>query len=705
MVRSVEEILKKEFGKSLSDRDVHILDPFVGTGNFIVRVMQEIKKTALPYKYANELHCNEVMLLPYYIASMNIEHAYVEATAEYQPFEGICLVDTFELAEASQPSLFTAENSARVEKQKAAPIFVIIGNPPYNIGQQNENDQNRNRIYETLDGQIAATYAADSKATLRNSLRDPYVKAFRWASNRLTKSGVLAFVTNNGFLDGLAADGMRKHLAQDFDALYLLDLGGNVRKNPKLSGSTHNVFGIQVGVSINILIRKRSASPVKTPQIFYARLPEFATKEEKFVFLEQNADCTRVNWTQLHPDSHYRWLRDSTTGFDDLVPMGSKEAKRGEENSIFSTYCNGQKSNSDAYVYGFDRDMLAKRAQLMVRNFNEELSRYRYSHFPDDVDAFLHVDEHKLKWIRNTKRHLKRGKQAEFATTDIRCALYRPFCSEFTFFHEIFNEDLYQLPEFFSADKGNHAICVNMTSERPFAALITDRVPNLVAVGGFGCTTQVFPFSQDGGRTSNITDWALEQFRSHYDDPSITKWDIFYYTYAVLHHPEYRTRYAANLKRELPRIPYAPDFQAFAKAGKRLAELHVDYEKQKEYPLEQREKPGVKLDLRVEKMRLSKDKQTLIYNDFLTLTGIPKEVYDYRLGNRSALEWVIDQYQVSTDKRSGITNDPNRRDDPEYILRLIGQVITVSLETVKTVEALPALGLPEMEKGVAAKKD
>jgi len=235
-------------------------------------------------------------------------------------------------------------------------------------------------------------------------------------------------------------------------------------------------------------------------------------------------------------------------------------------------------------------------------------------------------------------------------------------------------------------------------------ALLTDSISDL-HLSSPGCGTQCFPFytySEDGStRRENITDWALEQFRSHYHDRSITKWDIFYYTYAVLHHPEYRTRYAANLKRELPRIPYAPDFHAFAKAGKRLVELHVDYEKQKEYPLEQREKPGAKLDLRVEKMRLSKDKQTLIYNDFLTLTGIPKEAYDYRLGNRSALEWVIDQYQVSTDKRSGITNDPNRPDDPEYILRLIGQVITVSLETVKTVTALPDLGLPKNQQQTA----
>jgi predicted helicase len=259
MVRSVEEILHKEFGKSLSSKDVHILDPFVGTGNFIVRVMQEIKRTQLEQKYKQELHCNEVMLLPYYIASMNIEHEFYELAGAYEPFEGICLVDTFELAEAKQISFFSTENTERVERQKRAPITVVIGNPPYNVGQLNENDNNKNRKYKVMDKRVAETYAKDSKATNKNALSDPYVKAIRWASDRIIQNGqgIVALVTNNSFIDNLAFDGMRQHLEKDFDSLYVLDLGGNVRKNPKLSGTTHNVFGIQVGVSINIFVRKR----------------------------------------------------------------------------------------------------------------------------------------------------------------------------------------------------------------------------------------------------------------------------------------------------------------------------------------------------------------------------------------------------------------------------------------------------------------
>ena len=701
MVKSVEDILQKEFHRSLNDKEVHILDPFVGTGNFVVRIMQEIKKTALSYKYENELHCNEVMLLPYYIASMNIEHAYLEATGEYKPFPGICLVDTFELAEPRQAQLgfMTEENTKRVARQKKAPIFVIIGNPPYNAKQLDENDNNRNREYRTIDSEVADTYVKDSRATLRNSLRDPYIKALRWSSNRLGLNGVLALVTNNGFVDGLAADGIRKHLMKDFDAIYILDLGGNVRKNPKLSGSTHNVFGIQLGVSINLFIRKRSnAVSSSSAHVFYSRVDEFWRKEQKYAFLEQASDWNSVEWREVRPTSDARWLTDGLDeDFGTFLAIGSKEAKRGAEKSIFQTYCNGAKSNSDPYVFRFNEGTLRLTYKDMVDTYNAQLDRWRRAGRPDEIDAFIEVDERKLKWIRHTKRSLTRGKEALFAPNSIRTSLYRPYARCKYIFDAIFNEDLYQLPEFFPEGKENKAICVNMTAERPFACIATSVIPNLVVAGGFGCTTQCFPFyvyDEDGSnRRENITNWTLEQFCEHYNDKSITRWDIFHYVYAVLHHSEYRERYAENLRRELPRIPFTPDFRPFVKAGESLLDLHLNYEKKHDYTLEQIEKEGEQLDMRVERMRLSSDKISIVYNDFLTLKGIPLETYQYRLGNRSALEWVIDQFQVSTDNRSGITNDPNRADDPQYILRLIGQVITVSLETNNIVRSLPELGV------------
>ncbi len=309
MVKSVEEILHEGFGRSFSDEGVHTIDPFVGTGSFMVRVMREMQKSRLPYKYANELHCNEVMLLPYYIASMNIEHEYYELTGSYQPFEGICLVDTFELAEGKQLPLFTEENTARVERQKRAPIFVVIGNPPYNAGQVNENDNNKNRKYKEMDKHVAKTYSRDSTATLLNQLSDPYVKAIRFASDRVNDEGIVAFVTNNSFIEGIAFDGVRRHLEDDFDAIYILDLGGNVRKNPKLSGTTHNVFGIQIGVSINLFIKRKTDEP-RQARIYYARLDEFWRKKEKYDFLDEKTSLGGIDWTEITPDTKHTWLTE-----------------------------------------------------------------------------------------------------------------------------------------------------------------------------------------------------------------------------------------------------------------------------------------------------------------------------------------------------------------------------------------------------------
>jgi predicted helicase len=711
MVRSVEEILKKEFGKSLGDREVHILDPFVGTGNFIVRVMQEIPKTRLQYKYENELHCNEVMLLPYYIASMNIEHAYLDATGDYKPFEGICLVDTFELAEEKQPSLFTAENTARVERQKRSPIFVIIGNPPYNVGQTDENENNKNRPYPELDRKIAETYSTDSEATLLNKLRDPYVRAIKWASDRIGDSGIVCFVTNNSFVEQIAFDGMRFHLEHDFDRIYLLDLGGNVRKNPKLSGTTHNVFGIQVGVSINCFVKlpERASGGAN---VYYARLDEFWRKEQKYDFLERSESWGNIQYEQLTPDLRHNWLTSGMEAdFGTYPSLGTKDTKsasRKNVEALFKLFSLGAVTNRDVYAVSFSEEQLQQSARRFIKRYSEVLG-VRTANPDTPITELADATDPRIKWTRQVKAALVKCRPTKFDPAFVRRYLYRPFTIEYIYFDPFWNEEQYKTARIFPNEESeaeNLAICLPSLGGRVgFWCIATRHIPSLTLTSVDGA--QCFPFySYDGEnaeRTENLTRWAQEQFRSHYKDKSITKWDIFYYTYAVLHHPEYRTRYAANLKRELPRIPFAPAFPAFVKAGKRLAELHVDYEKQKEYPLERREKPGEKLNLRVEKMRLSKDKQTLVYNDFLTLTGIPKETYDYRLGNRSALEWVIDQYQVFTDKRSGITNDPNRDDDPEYILRLIGQVITVSLETVEIVNALPDLGLPKTDAAEAAK--
>lgn len=703
MVKSVAAILEREFGRSLADEGVHIIDPFVGTGNFIVRMMREIPKTALERKYASELHCNEVMLLPYYIASMNIEHEYYDATGVYEPFEGICLVDTFDLAEDRQLPLFAPANTQRVESQTQTPMFVVIGNPPYNVGQVNENDNNKNRKYPTLDRRVADTYAKESRATLKQALADPYVKAICWAADRIGEEGVVAFVTNNSLLDGVAFDGMRKQLAKDFNAIHILDLGGNVRKNPKLSGTSHNVFGIQVGVSINLLIKRKDEAD-SLCRVYYSRVDEFWRKEEKYRFLDESEHYGNIDWQPLTPDRRHTWLTEGLRAeFENFVPLGSKGAKttKGEATDVlFQVYSNGVKTNRDAWAYNFSPVTLTANMTRMIDTYNGHVYMWdRQRTLGEDIDDFVTYDDRKISWSSGLKQKLNKGHIAEFLQANVRSSLYRPFVKSSLYFDRAMNDRVSVFPFIFPTqmtEKENRVICLSgLGSNKPFQVLVTQIIPCFDALE----KTQCFPFftyDEDGSnRRENITDWALAQFREQYGDDTITKLDIFYYVYGLLHHIGYRERYQANLKRELPRIPFAPDFRAFVAAGDRLAELHVGYEDQPEYSLALMETLDVSLDWRVDKMRLSKDKTQLRYNDFLTLDGIPAEAFNYRLGNRSALEWVIDQYRVKTDKRSGILNDPNRADDPQYIVRLIGKVISVSLETVKIVDGLPELGIRE----------
>ena len=699
MVRSVGDILGTEFNRSLSDSGVHIIDPFVGTGNFIVRTMREIRPTGLEDKYQSELHCNEVMLLPYYIASMNIEHEFYEATGDYQPFEGICLVDTFDLAENRQLPLFAPDNTRRVEAQKDTSMFVVIGNPPYNVGQVNENDNNKNREYPTMATRVAETYAKDSTASNKNALADPYVKAIQWAADRIGEEGVVAFVTNNSFLDGVAFDGMRKHLADDFDAIYILDLSGNVRKNPKLSGTTHNVFGIQVGVSINFFIKRRDNANSQA-EIFYARVDEFWRKEDKYRYLDSKQHCRNIEWKPVKPDRRYTWLTEGLhSEFETFIPMGTQKAKRARDDTedvVFRHYGRGVATSRDAWAYNFNRNALAENMSRMIDTYNEQVFKWGHRGNRDaNVDDFVISDDVKISWSESLKRNLQRGKTTDFSQEKVRTSLYRPFTKSNLYFDRMMIERVYVFPSIFptpQTEQENRVICVTAVgNKKPFHCLMVQQIADLHLTGDSQC----FPFytydENGSNRRENITDWALAQFRAHYRDESIGKWDIFHYVYGLLHHPDYRERYQANLKRDLPHLPYTPDFWGFAKAGRRLGEIHIGYEEVPEYPLHFIENREVPIDWRVEKMKLSKDKTQLVYNDFLTLDGIPAKAFDYRLGNRSALEWVIDQYRVKTDKRSGIVNDPNRADAPRYIVKLIGKVITVSLETVDIVEGLPAL--------------
>jgi predicted helicase len=646
MCNSVEEALKEEFGLTLASPEVVILDPCTGTGNFIVNLIDRMPGKALAEAYQSRLFANEVMLLPYYVASLNIEHAYYERVRQYEPFPGLCFVDTLDMAE-QQGNLFTAANTERVEREKEAAVTVIIGNPPYNVGQKSENDNNRNRKYKLVDGRIHGTYAKDSRASSKSKLDDPYVKFFRWAADRLDgHDGIVCFVSNNGFIDQTAFDGMRKHLLQDFDRIDHIDLHGNVRRNPKLSGTTHNVFGIQVGVGITLAVRKRGA----TPRLRYYRVPEMWRKGQKLELLTRR----EVTWNTLTPDSQHTWLApDHADEYRALLPIGP----------LFGIRTLGLNTNRDEVVYDFDPVKLDSRMRECIANYNGEVDRHKR-----DKSATFSSS---IKWSSRLKECLARGQQAEFEESKIRVAIYRPYSKRWVFFDGVLNQRTFQWPRVTGL-----VICLtDVAFEKPFMALMCDGIVDLHLVGA-GAGTKCFPLS-------HLKDTAIAQFRRQYSNDSITKEEIFHYLYALLHYSEYRARFAGNLKLELPRIPFAPDFDAFAAAGKELARLHVEYESVEPWPLQFIEDRRVPYSERVTKMKLSADRQSLRVNESLTLAGIPAEVFEYRLGSRSALEWVIDQYQVKGE------SDPNREDDPGYIVRLVGQVVRVSIATVQIVKSLP----------------
>jgi len=655
MCQSVEDALREEFGYTLASPEVVILDPCTGTGNFIVNLIGRMPGKAVAQAYQNRLFANEVMLLPYYVASLNIEHAYYERMKQYEAFHGLCFVDTLDMAEAQQIGLFTAANTERVEREKGAAITVIIGNPPYNVGQKSENDNNKNRKYKVLDGRVRDTYAKDSKATNKNSLSDMYVKFFRWAADRLQgRDGIVCFVSNNGFLQGVAFDGFRKHFSQDFQRIDHLDLRGNARTTgERRRAEGGNVFDNQIrtGIGITVAVRKNAAKP----QIRYHVVPPCGKAAEKRRILVDLGSRSRTPWQTLVPNPEHTWLiPEHSNEYREFVAM----------EDLFDLYTVGVKTNRDDVVYDWDSEKLAKRMRGFIAGYNAEVYRHQSEPDADWPD--------RLKWSEKLKIGARRGRLVKFREGAIVRSLYRAYARKYLYYDPLLNERPYLTSKAFPGGVGQ-AICCCIDSQMPFSALMTDCVPSHAPGGRPG---QCFPLSR-------VKDAGLVQFRTRYSDDSITTEHLFHYLYAVLNHPAYCERYAANLRRELPRIPFAPGFAAFASAGKELARLHVEYESLDPWPLKEIETEGVPYSQRVEKMKLSADKQSLRVNESLTLSGIPAEAFEYRLGSRSALEWVIDQYQVKGE------SDPNREDDPGYIVRLVGQVVRVSVATVQIVKALP----------------
>lgn len=730
ILHATDRLLEKEFGQHLCDEGVHVLDPFTGTGTFIVDLINDEKLMPvekLPFKYANELHCNEILLLAYYIATINIEHAYhSRVEGDYVPFPGAVLTDTFQMYEIGDPldlEVFV-DNSERILRQMESPINVIIGNPPYSAGQQNANDNNANESYPTLDGKIAQTYASKTSATLKTALYDSYIRAFRWASDRIGKRGVISFVSNGGWIDGQSTNGFRKCLVEEFSSIYVFNLRGNQRTQGEQSrkeGGKIFGSGSRAPIAITMLVKNPDAAEQGT--IYYHDIGDYLDRDTKLAIVGSSLDQEPFEWDTITPDKHGDWLNQRDDSFDDFAPLGLENRPQKTPNGIFSLYSLGVSTNRDSWLYGFSRHAVAKNVSSLIDCYSEESERYQKEGQGSSPDSFMNFDTTQIAWSSTLLRHAASGDKALFDKGNILKATYRPFCKQWLYFDQILIDRQGQADSMFPPGKPNLAITItNGSSPLP---LVVDGVPNLHTNGDSRC----FPLywyerkenlgglfevsgSDDFVQHDAITDEALELFRSVYSrafpgrykkdgGEELTKEDIFFYIYGILHSKEYRERFASNLKKDLPRMPLARDFASFSHAGRKLSDLHLGYETVEPYPLTVRgdvDNPG-----KVSKMKWGKkrdpetgkkvdDVTTLIYSENLTFSGIPEAANDYKVNGRSPLEWMIDRYQVKTDKASGIVNDPNEySDDPTYISGLIPRLVTVSMATLDLVNSLPEL--------------
>jgi predicted helicase len=697
MSASIVHVLQQHFGKNLGASDVKVLDPCTGTGNFVVNLLRRVPRKNVKDFYAERLFANEIMLMAYYIAALNIEHAYYEITQDYEPFEGLCFVDTLDIADRAQKgfAFINEKNTERVERQKKSEITVIVGNPPYNMGQKSENEDNKNRSYDEIDKRIRSTYAKDSTATLKNKLYDPYVRFFRWAVDRLEKRpGIVCYVSNNSFIDHHAFDGMQKHLLQDFTRVYHIDLHGDVNRDRTLSGTQHNVFGIQLGVGITVAVREPGHRD-DDHSLYYHRVPERWSRNQKLGWLAELKDLSKVEWQVLEP---HKWLELETAAeYGLMMPLGTKEAKKVDSPhapAVFRSFTVGVLTARDEVAYDFNKATLTERMEQFVADYNAEVDRYhRVSKTNKKIDVDKFVNK-KLKWTDRLKKAMVAGHEAETSSEKYRRSLWRPFCKKWLYFDRMLNERVYLTPELFptqETESKNLVICCTSHSQMPFSCIVTNCLPNEAVGGRNGQCLGLYGFSEDGTiRADNITDWSLAEFRGHYDDKTITKPQIFSYVYAILHHPAFRAHFAANLRHGIPRIPLAKDFRACVKIGEKLIELHVNYEKAVRFDLAWVESEDFPLSTKVTgRMVLDKEAGTIVVNNSLTLEGIPKDAFDYVLGTRSALEWVVDQYRYEEDEEGNALSDCNDPDDDEYIVSLIERVTTVSIETISLVASLP----------------
>ncbi len=697
MVEGTDWLCEKHFGKTLIDKNVEILDPAVGTGTFIVELLEHFRgqPDKLKYKYANELHANEVAILPYYVANLNIEATYAALTGKYEEFPNLCFVDTLDnvaglkASKAVTGDLFggvSEENVERIKRQNSRKISVIIGNPPYNANQQNENDNNKNREYPEIDRRIKATYIAASTAQ-KTKLYDMYSRFFRWASDRIEDDGIVAFVTNRSFLDKRNFDGFRKVLTEEFNEIYALDLGGDVRDNPKLSGTTHNVFGIQTGIAISFLVKRREASGCR---IYFGRRPEMETREEKLSFLLSRTIEKAISGT-ITPDKNFNWLNLVSNNFDTFIPIASKDVKAsknsGQDHAIFKVFSLGLSTNRDEWVYDLSEINLERKITHLVSAY-------------ESVPSTTHEFPETLKWSETLKRRKSANKIEPFRKNRITDSLYRPFHIEKLYLSPLFIDRPGSIDTMFSQKEKNVVIGVLSGGRQAFCALASSLIVNLNLYTADAATLVArYRYSTNGSRLDNVTDWALEQFTANYDDKiQITKDDIFAYVYGVLHDPIYRERYALNLKREFPRIPFYKNFRHWRDWGQALLDLHVGYETAAPFAMTRTDTPDAKARAAKQApkpiLKSDRDSGIIVLDSETQLGGVPPQAWDYKLGNRSAIDWVLDQHKEKTPKDPTIREKFNTyrfADYKEQVIDLLRRVTTVSVATVEIMEAMRKL--------------
>lgn len=736
IINSVADVLQKEFNRNISDENVHILDPFTGTGTFITRLLQSgvIKPEDLERKYKHEIHANEIVLLAYYIASINIENVYHDLTPDpndgigkevYHPFDGICLTDTFQLGETKEgEQLFDEmfpQNSKRVQDQQKTPVRIIIGNPPYSVGQKSKNDIAQNQSYPLLDSKISKHYVKESSNidSNSNSLKkfyyDPYIKAFRWSTDRLDpeNGGIICFVSNGGWLESNSLNGFRKAIEKEFDSIYVFNLRGNaIGSGEKRRKEAGNVFldGTKTPITITLLV-KNPKKTNKKADIFYHDIGDYLSRDEKLKLISQFKSFSSLPLEKLNPNEMADWVNLRNDSFSNLTDLAPDNKLNLNAKSFFIINTNGVVSGRSHFVYNFSRNNLIETNKKMISFFNEELFKFQKSD-ETNVEKFVDKNEKFIKWDDKLFRKISTGKDLHFEENDVRTSYRTPFCKENLYFNETWNWSRVLLPKVFPEKQSKNLIisAIGKGASRDFSVLISDTVIDYHFEQNGQCfplyyfeepkTTQkgLFddPNETDYVRRDAISDFILERAKKQYGK-NVTKEDIFYYVYGFLHSPEYRETFASDLKKMLPKLPLledVKDFWAFSKAGRQLADLHLNYESVSAYP----EVNVVGADANnflVDKMRFPKkgQKDTIIYNSHIVISNIPEKAYEYVVNGKSAIEWIMERYQITTHKDSGITNNPNdwanEVGNPRYILDLLLSIINVSVQTVDIVKNLP----------------